>query len=128
MQHPFTLLPHVLTLALACVAPACVTQDDIDEHDRIAEDVDLDDVDLDDEDDDLDDDVDPRAPDLELAAETPQDAVEGAICHRVDDNGPLPGGHITVTGCDAGESCVLYACAGYSCVGTCHAGGGWTPK
>jgi len=123
MQHPFApTLSHVLVVALACMVPACDADDDVDVRDRLAEELELDDEALDDVD------VHAAAADLELVAETPHDAVEGAQCHRFDSNGPLPGGTITVTGCDAGETCQLYACGGYSCVGTCHAGGGWTPK
>lgn len=123
MQHPFARpLRHVLGLTLVCCALACATEDDRDDRDRLAEDLDLDDDALDDVD------VAAAAADLDLVSQTPHDASEGAQCHRFDSNGPLPGGTITVTGCDAGESCGLYACGGYSCVGTCHAGGGWTPK
>lgn len=124
MPRSFATLPHALTLALACVAPACITEDELDDRDRLAEDIALDDDDLDD--DDLDDDDD--APAAELGLASTDDAAEGGQCHQTDSNGPLPGGTITVTGCNEGETCVLYACGGYSCVGTCHAGGGWSPK
>src|SRR5688500_1369979 len=123
MPHRSALTSYVLTLAL--VAPACVTDDDLDARDRLAENLDLDDDELDDVE---IDDADSPAAERELAAERPEDAVVGATCHRFDSNGPLPGGTITVSGCDAGETCSLYACGGYSCVGTCQAGGGWTPK
>ncbi|MCA9641947.1 MAG: hypothetical protein H6718_11450 [Polyangiaceae bacterium] len=43
----------------------------------------------------------------------------GKRCSVKDDNGPLPGGNITASGCDAGETCRCESQAGYSCSGVC---------
>lgn len=68
--------------------------------------------------------VDAPRPDALVDPEGPQQA-PGDPCSIVDSNGPLPGGTITVNGCDEGEFCFAFACGGYSCFGTCTSGGGF---
>ncbi|MGE0323940.1 MAG: hypothetical protein AB7K71_14100 [Polyangiaceae bacterium] len=43
----------------------------------------------------------------------------GKPCSVKDDNGPLPGGNSTTSGCDPGEICRCESKAGYSCSGVC---------